>query len=461
MSHLDEGTLHAWLDGALPPDESARIEAHVAECATCAAAAADARGVIAASSRILSALDDVPGDVIPAGAGGAEVRSLAELRAARSRQRTTRWARRFAPIAAVLAFVAVGIVVARHPRAAMDSAARTTLTTAPAAAPELSPQRPPAAADARAAGPVEPPVMPDSAARVMGRVGASRESSGGEMRRDAPREQAAGAPASDELQKSAVESERASSFAADSVRANEAAAGAPSAPAAAPPRAMMRIRGANSIAGAIGADIRGRVTDERGAPIPLAQVTVDGTTAGSMTAEDGSFELKDVPAGTRTLSARRLGYVPAERKVEAQAGQDAEVDLTLSERALALAEVRAGANTAPVPTRRIAGLTLVSGIDTTVEDRPARRSRYRLSSGEEITLLEVQSAPAGERQEASGKASGKASADVAAAQRTMQAKARAAPMNTLWWTTADGTEITLSGPVPVEELERIRRALAP
>lgn len=65
MAHIDEGTIHAWLDGALPPDEGQRLEAHVATCAECSAAVAEARGLIAASSRILAALDDVPAGVIP------------------------------------------------------------------------------------------------------------------------------------------------------------------------------------------------------------------------------------------------------------------------------------------------------------------------------------------------------------------------------------------------------------
>ena len=29
MQHLDEGTIHAWIDGELPPDEASRVEAHV------------------------------------------------------------------------------------------------------------------------------------------------------------------------------------------------------------------------------------------------------------------------------------------------------------------------------------------------------------------------------------------------------------------------------------------------
>ena len=68
MQHLDEGTIHSWLDGALAPDEAARVEAHVGECPECAAAVAEARGFIAASSRILTALDNAPRGVIPVAA---------------------------------------------------------------------------------------------------------------------------------------------------------------------------------------------------------------------------------------------------------------------------------------------------------------------------------------------------------------------------------------------------------
>ena len=65
MQHLDEGTIHAWLDGQLPQEEAQQVESHVAECRQCADAVAEARGLIAASSRILTALDTVPGEVVP------------------------------------------------------------------------------------------------------------------------------------------------------------------------------------------------------------------------------------------------------------------------------------------------------------------------------------------------------------------------------------------------------------
>jgi hypothetical protein len=65
MQHLDEGTIHAWLDGALSPADAAVVEQHIAECAECSALAAEARGLIAGSARIISALDAVPNGVVP------------------------------------------------------------------------------------------------------------------------------------------------------------------------------------------------------------------------------------------------------------------------------------------------------------------------------------------------------------------------------------------------------------
>jgi hypothetical protein len=75
MQHLDEGTIHAWLDGALTADEAARAEAHVKDCAQCQASVAEARGFIAASSRILTALDNAPRGVIPAAAPARRVQA--------------------------------------------------------------------------------------------------------------------------------------------------------------------------------------------------------------------------------------------------------------------------------------------------------------------------------------------------------------------------------------------------
>ncbi len=55
--HIDEGTVHAWLDGQLSADEAARVERHVAACGACSALVAEARGHVAAATRILNSLE--------------------------------------------------------------------------------------------------------------------------------------------------------------------------------------------------------------------------------------------------------------------------------------------------------------------------------------------------------------------------------------------------------------------
>ena len=57
MQHPDEGTIHAWLDGALPEREAAALAAHVGECPACAERVREARGLMAGASRIVAATD--------------------------------------------------------------------------------------------------------------------------------------------------------------------------------------------------------------------------------------------------------------------------------------------------------------------------------------------------------------------------------------------------------------------
>lgn len=58
--HPDEGTLHAYIDGELPRIEAAALETHVADCASCSSALAEARGLVATASRAITALDIGP-----------------------------------------------------------------------------------------------------------------------------------------------------------------------------------------------------------------------------------------------------------------------------------------------------------------------------------------------------------------------------------------------------------------
>ena len=66
MSRPDEGLIHAWLDGELEPAEAERVKRLSETEPEWAAAVAEARGLVAASSRIVRALDAVPGGVVPA-----------------------------------------------------------------------------------------------------------------------------------------------------------------------------------------------------------------------------------------------------------------------------------------------------------------------------------------------------------------------------------------------------------
>jgi hypothetical protein len=53
MSHVDDGTLHDYLDGELTPVERARLEAHVAECGACRDRLAEERALIERASSLL------------------------------------------------------------------------------------------------------------------------------------------------------------------------------------------------------------------------------------------------------------------------------------------------------------------------------------------------------------------------------------------------------------------------
>ena len=145
MEHLDEGTVHAWLDGALAPEEGDRIERHLAECADCSGVVAEARGLIAASTRILGALDDVPAvrDLAPAAAGARDASAATTATSATpgttnvaSARRRTAWPGGRYSAAAAIALIALGsavVVKGRGGAGAGDFAAPSMAPMAPMA----------------------------------------------------------------------------------------------------------------------------------------------------------------------------------------------------------------------------------------------------------------------------------------------------------------------------------------
>ncbi|OLB15861.1 MAG: hypothetical protein AUH07_02185, partial [Gemmatimonadetes bacterium 13_2_20CM_70_9] len=53
MSHVDDGTLHAYLDGELPPDEARGVDAHLAQCPDCRTHLEEERALIGRADELL------------------------------------------------------------------------------------------------------------------------------------------------------------------------------------------------------------------------------------------------------------------------------------------------------------------------------------------------------------------------------------------------------------------------
>jgi hypothetical protein len=76
MPHVDEGTLHALLDGELASAEAAEVRVHFATCPSCAARLDEARQLLAETERLVSALE------LPRAAARIEPRQAAAGRSA-------------------------------------------------------------------------------------------------------------------------------------------------------------------------------------------------------------------------------------------------------------------------------------------------------------------------------------------------------------------------------------------
>jgi hypothetical protein len=131
--HPDEGTIHAWLDGAIDAPTAEAIEAHVASCSSCTARVAEARGLIAGASRVVSALDDVPSGVTPAWGRAPSAAPAARGSAGWRRMRVT--PKRAAIAATIL--VAVGVTLTRQRIAPEAELAKSNVAATSAAAPML------------------------------------------------------------------------------------------------------------------------------------------------------------------------------------------------------------------------------------------------------------------------------------------------------------------------------------
>jgi TonB-linked SusC/RagA family outer membrane protein len=87
------------------------------------------------------------------------------------------------------------------------------------------------------------------------------------------------------------------------------------------------------------ATIQGIVTDSSGAPLPGANVRVQGTQKGVSTDAEGTYELSAVSPGQRTLVASFVGYERRSQTITVEAGETRTLDFTLASSAVGAGEV--------------------------------------------------------------------------------------------------------------------------
>ncbi|MBO2007746.1 SusC/RagA family TonB-linked outer membrane protein [Hymenobacter negativus] len=84
--------------------------------------------------------------------------------------------------------------------------------------------------------------------------------------------------------------------------------------------------------------VSGKVTDSKNEGIPGATVLIEGSTLGSSSNMDGTYNIQNVPAGAHTLVISFVGYNTVRRPVTVTAGQNTEVAAELTENTTQLSE---------------------------------------------------------------------------------------------------------------------------
>jgi hypothetical protein len=437
MQHLDEGTIHAWLDGALSPEEAAKVEAHASECAECAALVAEARGLIAASTRILNSLDDVPAGVIPS--APADAPSAAQI----GRQR--RWYDRtdFRAAAAILLVAGASLVIAksqRNPTAELKTAAVANRSIPLGAQTE---------SDA-----ITPPVVADTAS-VAASAGASGRASDRRALTSPPIVGALKARTRDET----TREEKFAPPPANAAPSPMVAQTAPPPPPAPMEKAMQSAAGARIGAmmdiatnRSVQGRVTGRITTSQGAGLGGANVMVQGTNLAASTDTSGKFKIDDVPAGEHRLIVRRIGYnaktIPISVN-DSMTTANAALDVNATSLAEAVVTGVATASSGAPTLRQLRA-------DTT---GTTHRTVYEVWPGVEVTLVDT---PAGANMESGITLDERAKASKRADEKITTAPAAPAapppPTNTITWTEAN-RRYTLTGLLTTRQLEEIKARL--
>lgn len=85
--------------------------------------------------------------------------------------------------------------------------------------------------------------------------------------------------------------------------------------------------------------VSGVVRTEAGEPLVGAQVTVTGTSLGTLTQENGRYLLTQVPSGEQRIQAELIGYSTVIRTANVRPGETVTLDFTLTTEAVALREI--------------------------------------------------------------------------------------------------------------------------
>ncbi len=107
--------------------------------------------------------------------------------------------------------------------------------------------------------------------------------------------------------------------------------------------------------------ITGKVTDRAtGKPVERVQVSIVGTVLGAVANSEGTYTIRNVPAGNHQVRALRVGYTEQKRNLTVAPAQSTTLDLAMSAVPVSLTEV---VTTATGPSRRVEIGNAVSTID--------------------------------------------------------------------------------------------------
>jgi len=84
--------------------------------------------------------------------------------------------------------------------------------------------------------------------------------------------------------------------------------------------------------------VEGQVRDAQGAPVPYANVQLDGAAVGTAAGGDGRFRFETTRTGSVVLRASAVGYPPVERSLRLRAGDTSTVRFTLRAESIELGE---------------------------------------------------------------------------------------------------------------------------